>query len=61
MIIGEYFIISLKFFLIISSIKSGNSTMAIDGSYKLINSSLDGLGKRVSLYFDVLLDTANLP
>ena len=35
--------------------------MANDGSYKLINSSLDGLGDRVSLYFDVQLDTINLP
>ncbi|NTV05785.1 MAG: hypothetical protein HGA59_04660 [Chlorobiaceae bacterium] len=35
--------------------------MANEGIYKLINSSLDGSGKRVSLYFDVPLDTINLP
>ena len=35
--------------------------MANEGSYKLINSSLDGLGNRVSLYFDVQLDTTNIP
>jgi alkaline phosphatase/methionine-rich copper-binding protein CopC len=35
--------------------------MANEGMYKLINSSLDGLGNRVSLYFDVPLDTVNLP
>jgi alkaline phosphatase len=35
--------------------------MANEGIYKLINSSMDGLGNRVSLYFDVPLDTLNLP
>ena len=35
--------------------------MPNEGIYKLINSSLDGLGNRVSLYFDVPLDSINLP
>jgi alkaline phosphatase/methionine-rich copper-binding protein CopC len=35
--------------------------MANEGIYKLINSSLDGLGNRMSLYFDVSLDTINPP
>jgi alkaline phosphatase len=35
--------------------------MANESSYKLINTSLDGLGNRVSLYFDVQIDTTNIP